>query len=272
MAVFDERLAPARQASGHSSIWQGVAALVSVVILAGIGYWGFQLVMRDVSGIPVVRAIEGDMRVAPTNPGGGVAAHTGLAVNEVAARGGAAPLEDVLLLAPAGSDLAPEDLTTPVVATQDNASQTTDLDGLIDMIVADVVSDTDRYAQVDVISTEVPGVVTSIRPANRPAQLAVPVAEREVAVNTSGFPIGTHLVQLGSFRSPSLAAQEWNRLVTRFGPLLRDHERVIEISNQTSGTWYRLRAAGFDERADARRLCAALQAEQVICVPLVVSE
>ncbi len=56
--------------------------------------------MRDVSGIPVVRAMEGDMRVLPDNPGGGVAAHTGLSVNEVAAMGEAGGPEDRLVLAP----------------------------------------------------------------------------------------------------------------------------------------------------------------------------
>ena len=272
MAVFDERLAPARQGSGQSGIVQIAAAAASVALLAGVGFWGYQLVMRDVSGIPVVRAVEGDMRVAPENPGGGVAAHTGLAVNEVAARGGAAPLEDVLLLAPTGSDLAPEDLTAPLPKGEETTADPVALDNLINMIVADVVAEVPELAEVDTVSATLPGVARSIRPASRPTQLGTPVAEREVAVSDGGFPIGTHLVQLGSFRSPSLAAEEWTRLVNRFGPLLAEQERVIEVSNQTSGTWYRLRAAGFEERADARRLCAALQAEQVICVPLVVSE
>ena len=31
---------------------------------------GLQLMMRDVNGIPVVRALDGPMRMAPTDPGG----------------------------------------------------------------------------------------------------------------------------------------------------------------------------------------------------------
>jgi hypothetical protein len=48
-------------------------------------------------------------------------------------------------------------------------------------------------------------------------------------------------------------------------------DRVIQVSNQSSGTWYRLRASGFADRADARRLCAALQAENTDCIAVVVN-
>jgi hypothetical protein len=78
-------------------------------------------------------------------------------------------------------------------------------------------------------------------------------------------------VQLGAFSSPATAAQEWDRLQSRFGQLMTDRERVIQVSNQSSGTWYRLRASGFADRAEARRLCAALQAEGTECIAVVVN-
>ena len=65
------------------------AAAVSIALIGGVGVWGYKLLMRDVTGVPVVRAMEGDMRVAPTNPGGEIAAHLGLSVNTVPADGGA---------------------------------------------------------------------------------------------------------------------------------------------------------------------------------------
>jgi hypothetical protein len=91
------------------------AAAASFALIVGLGYWGYELVVRDVSGIPVVRAAEGPLRIAPTNPGGEVSANTGLSVNHISAKGEAAPSEDALLLAPQNSVIEPGDLVTPVL-------------------------------------------------------------------------------------------------------------------------------------------------------------
>lgn len=84
-------------------------AVTSLALLVGVGVWGYKLMVRDVSGIPVVRALDGPMRVQPENPGGRLADHQGLAVNAVAADGSAAAPADTLLLAPRPVDLADED-------------------------------------------------------------------------------------------------------------------------------------------------------------------
>ena len=88
-------------------------AVVSLALIAGVGVWGYNLVMRDVSGIPVVRAAEGDMRVRPADPGGQLARNTGLAVNEVAAAGEASGPVDQVVLAPRPIDLQAEDQPMP---------------------------------------------------------------------------------------------------------------------------------------------------------------
>ncbi len=86
-----------------------VGAVASLALVAGVGYWGYKLVMRDVSGVPVVRAVEGPMRIQPESPGGTPADHQGLAVNTVAAVGSAAPPADRLILAPRPVSLTDED-------------------------------------------------------------------------------------------------------------------------------------------------------------------
>lgn len=91
-------------------LMQYAGAALSLALIGGVGVWGYKLLVRDVTGIPVVRAMEGPMRAAPENPGGEVAANTGLAVNAVAAVGQAAPPEDRLVLAPPPPELLPEDL------------------------------------------------------------------------------------------------------------------------------------------------------------------
>jgi len=81
-----------------------------VALVAGIGVWGYKLALRDVTGIPIVRAVDGDMRVRPEDPGGDLAQHQGLAVNEVAADGGVSAPADRLILAPQPVRLTEEDM------------------------------------------------------------------------------------------------------------------------------------------------------------------
>lgn len=100
-----------------------VAAAVSVTLIAGVGIWGYKLLVRDVTGVPVVSALEGDMRIAPENPGGEIAAHLGLSVNSVPADGGAAEPEDRFVLAPSGVTLEAEDLEVALVAPTAEAGE-----------------------------------------------------------------------------------------------------------------------------------------------------
>lgn len=89
-------------------------AVVSLALVVGIGVWGYKLLVRDVSGIPVVKAVVGDMRVLPDDPGGVYAQHQGLSVNAVAAEGTAARPADEVRLAPQPVDLTDEDRVAAV--------------------------------------------------------------------------------------------------------------------------------------------------------------
>ena len=306
MAVYDEGFAPHLGASRAGSIVNYAGAALSLALIVGVGFWGYKLIMRDVSGIPVVRAMEGEMRVLPDNPGGDVALHTGLAVNEVAAVGEAGGPEDRLLLAPATVGLAQEDLDVqPIAEAEEIAAIVVEQDAeiAVSMTAADIPaadnqapSNADILALADQIAAgidpstaptnpnaipaTIPGVALSPRPVTRPAGLqqvaavvqpVVTPTTSEVAVTTTEFAVGTNLVQLGAFPSPTLAADEWSRLQARFGQLMAGKDRVIQGSNQTSGTWYRLRASGFGDRAEARRFCTALEAEGANCIAVLVN-
>lgn len=112
MAVYDQGHVPVSGATRVGALVNYVGAIVSCALIVGVGVWGYKLVVRDVSGIPVVRAMAGEMRVLPTTPGGEVSVHTGLSVNEVAAVGEASAPEDSVALAPAMAGLADEDVVT----------------------------------------------------------------------------------------------------------------------------------------------------------------
>ena len=98
-----------KPSSSLTTLTNVAGAVMSLALVAGIGVWGYKLLVRDVSGIPVVRAASGEMRIRPEEPGGDTASHQGLSVNVVAAVGTAAKPADRLILAPKPIDLTAED-------------------------------------------------------------------------------------------------------------------------------------------------------------------
>ncbi|WP_207099978.1 SPOR domain-containing protein [Paracoccus shandongensis] len=86
-----------------------LGAVASVALMVGLMVWGWQLVSRDVSGVPVIRAIVGDARTAPSDPGGELTSYTGYAVNTVAEGVEHQPAQQVAI-APAPVGLSDEDV------------------------------------------------------------------------------------------------------------------------------------------------------------------
>jgi hypothetical protein len=86
-----------------------VGAVISLAVFVGIVTWGAKTFLRDSSGVPVVRALEGPARIAPEDPGGLLVAHQGLTVNEVAGSQIISGADDPLQLAPRPINLQAED-------------------------------------------------------------------------------------------------------------------------------------------------------------------
>ncbi len=245
---------------------RATGAVVSLALVAGVVVWGYQLAVRDVSGVPVVRALEGPMRVAPEEPGGMQAAHQGLAVNAVASEGQAAPAPERLVLAP-----APLDLDAPVPVAQ-----------VEDFTDAVLRRPEPVEGSPDVIPASVPGLARSPIPQSRPADVdlvaetaarAVLMAmapEPELDVDPAALDAGTRLVQLGAFDDAEAARAEWETLAARFGPHMEAKRRVIQPAETAGRNFYRLRAHGFADEAEARRFCAVLLAEEATCIPVLV--
>lgn len=106
-------------------------AVTSLALVVGLGIWGYKLAVRDVNGVPVIQALEGPMRIAPSDPGGEIADNQGLAVNNVAEAGIAAPMPEKLVLAPRPIDLAPEDTSGLGLATMPGLSEASAPTGLL---------------------------------------------------------------------------------------------------------------------------------------------
>lgn len=295
-------------ASSLGKLTNLTGALVSLALVVGVGVWGYKLLVRDVSGIPVVRAAAGEMRVRPEEQGGDFAQHQGLSVNAVAAVGTADERAEQLRLAPEPTELAEEDQPTPEISEAAAAApelpaleapEAQDIaaaleSGSVDSLVAQL---TRGVAPLEALSGEsapvlasvelpdlaaVPsgdGLRVSLRPSLRPKRAnrgaaAVPVAAAAgagaaVELDAASLPAGTRLVQLGAFDTPEIARAQWGALNARFAPFMEGKKRIVMEAKSGGRTFYRLRAEGFEDIGDARRFCSALVAESVDCIPVV---
>ncbi len=90
----------------------------SLALVLGLAVWGYRLAVRDVNGIPVIKAESGPMRIAPVDPGGQISGNVGLSVNRVAAGTEDQPRTDQIVLAPKPVELAQGDLAPEALAAQ----------------------------------------------------------------------------------------------------------------------------------------------------------
>jgi hypothetical protein len=297
--------------------WITIAgAVASLGLVVGLGIWGYRLAVRDVTGVPVVQALEGPMRVAPADPGGEIADHQGLSVNDVAEVGMAAPMPDRLILAPRPVDLAAEDtagLASPTVPGLADVSAPLASPSVVDTASADlalaaappVESASPTEVAIDAalaealgldpepapvaepaedvlaLATEIApaGAITlSPRPRARPSREAAEAPPEAVAeavavslaneIDPATIPLGTRLVQFGAYDTADEARAEWARLMGTFGDLMAEKAMVVQPAESGGRTFFRLRAHGFEDEADARRFCSAFVAQDATCIPV----
>lgn len=294
---FAEYGVPGAFAPGKAQrLVQMAGAASSVVLVVALAVWGYRLAVRDIAGVPVIRALEGPARTAPEDPGGEVADHQGLAVNDVVAEGSAAPPADRLVLAPKPVELTLEDgpgLTDGLPPAGEEAPAS--MAAPADMIPATGEANDDAVAaalaealgiEPEAVETGVEtaaldagglpapeGAVTrSPRPMPRPdrgsvVQTAAAIAP-PVEVDPATLQPGTRLVQFGTFETEKEARAEWTRLAGRFGVLMDGKSMVIQSAVSGGSTFYRLRALGFEGEDDARRFCSAFVIENASCIPV----
>ena len=279
--------------------WTGAA--LSLFLLTGAIGWSYQLIVRDVNQIPIVRAQLGPLRVAPDNPGGLTAANQGLSVTQLAVN--EKPLlSNEIYLAPAAEILSEENLAFKVTEEDEsnkvdgafeikevNAENSINLEALPDQKEVD-----SRSNDVGVLSKvafsqkkiEIENAVSLalsitndpdkslswLRPKIRPVGFyrTGNITEDQIVSNEPmpKLPIGSAVVQLGAFDSKSLAKSEWQRFEKILGSILIPKKMVVQKAESGGKIFYRLRASGFSDISDARQFCTAIS-DKVACIPVV---
>lgn len=301
MTAYDEEAA----AGGGFLNWLGGVA--SLALMAGLALWSYDLMLRDVSGVPVIAALEGPMRVQPENPGGTQADYQGLAVNQVQADGVAAEAPAQIVLAPRPLDLsdatppsthladlpggmateaqvmeaiyAPSpavDGAAPRAAAPVDTPARSDTGLAVEALLTQIVAEQD--ATENIVPRNVPGVVRSPRPAARPAvlrtaSLSAPAAQQPAGakpafVDPASLTPGIRMVQFRAYGSEDEAVDAWEALHGEFGDYMAGKSPVILPSSDGATTFYRLRMTGFADMSEAQRFCSVFLAANRDCVPL----
>ncbi|MEP5758124.1 MAG: SPOR domain-containing protein [Litoreibacter sp.] len=279
-------------------IFNLVGALSSIGLVVGLGYWGYELTVRDVRDIPVIRALEGPARVQPDDPGGQLADHQGLSVNQVQGGESSDDLVNQVVLAPAPIDLDAQDLilskpdeddtigtaslseptadvlpdhVSEALALAERLAEGEQLDG-----VGDLGAEIELASLAAIVPVSVPGVQASPRPASRPkftqASFSSSAIDAAVAVaievDPENIKVGARLVQLGIYDTRDAAAEGWDEIAARFEEYIDGKSRVIEPSSSGGRAFFRLRAYGFENLAASRRFCTVLVASNTACIPV----
>ena len=279
--------------------WTGAA--LSVFLMVGAIGWSYQLIIRDINQIPIVRAQLGPLRVAPEDPGGLTAANQGLSVTQLAVN--EKPLmSNEIHLAPAAQILNAENLglevTNGVQSNTDvgtleikevNAENSINLKALSNKIEADKVSketaslskvafsqkriEIENAVSLALSITDDPAAsLTLLRPKIRPVTLQKDnkITGEQIVTNEPLFELtkGSAVVQLGAFDSKNLAKSEWQRFEKLLGSILIAKKMIVQEAESGGKIFYRLRAAGFDDISDARQFCTAIS-DKVACIPVV---
>ncbi len=160
-----------------------LGGVASVFLTIGAVYWGYDLITRDVTGIPVVRASEGPLRVSPESPGGRQADNQGLAVNDVAANGTAAAPADRLTLAPAEQGLSADDKTFAQLSQIETLQASEDLQ----LETAQVIEPAPNRVAQRVQSGDIDALVAQLTEGAEPIQ--IPLSGETARVQTASAQI-----------------------------------------------------------------------------------
>jgi outer membrane biosynthesis protein TonB len=264
-----------------------IAAIVTVLLICGIILWQLYAGRGDSSDTPQITADSGAFKTAPADTGGAVTDDIDKGVYD-AADGNAAPPLDVQpatgaedpLLADGAAVPAQTPKAAPTTAPVPTPAPRRDVAAVAPKPApapnpASVAKPVVKAAPVKVaqaaprpVPAPVPKVAVAAPVAKVPAPEPVPVAVAAATPTPKANPAsgrsGSIGAQLGSFQTRASAdtALAQYRASGLSGPV-----SVVAADLGAKGTWYRIRATGFDSRAEVEGFCSKARSAGAQCIP-----
>ena len=287
------------------SIFSIFGAVISLNLILWAGYWTYNIISRDINGIPIVAAQPGPLRVAPDTPGGIEAENIELAVTKIASQE-LPPNPKAVELAPSTEKLTPDDLTIfqairqkKIIDRQAALNNQVHL-GVIEPNLSkeisfepvNTVTNTANYSITENQSELVAAALAlalkpsadnlignavaqnkfkQIKPRSRPGSLPkVSMANTETVIRPplTSVETGLAVVQFGTFATETVAFEEWDRLSKNLSVILDGRPKYVERIKRNGNEIYRLRLGGFVNIDDASRFCSAVISQEN-CVPVI---
>ena len=287
------------------SIFSIFGAVISLNLILWAGYWTYNIISRDINGIPIVAAQPGPLRVAPDTPGGIEAENIELAVTKIASQE-LPPNPKAVELAPSTEKLTPDDLTIfqairqkKIIDRQAALNNQVHL-GVIEPNLSkeisfepvNTVTNTANYSITENQSELVAAALAlalkpsadnlianavaqnkfkQIKPRLRPGSLlevSVSTTETVIRPALASVETGLAVVQFGTFATETVAFEEWDRLSKNLSVILDGRPKYVERIKRNGNEIYRLRLGGFVKIDDASRFCSAVISQEN-CVPVI---
>ena len=287
------------------SIFSIFGAVISLNLILWAGYWTYNIISRDINGIPIVAAQPGPLRVAPDTPGGIEAENIELAVTKIASQE-LPPNPKAVELAPSTEKLTPDDLTIfqairqkKIIDRQAALNNQIHLGVIepnlskeISLEPVNTVTNTANYSITENQSELVAAALAlalkpsadnlianavaqnkfkQIKPRLRPGSLleaSVSTTETVIRPALASVETGLAVVQFGTFATETVAFEEWDRLSKNLSVILDGRPKYVERIKRNGNEIYRLRLGGFVNIDDASRFCSAVISQEN-CVPVI---
>ncbi len=228
-------------------------AMLALLGFAGIIWYAYQWGAGGVAPeeLPVIRAEAGPSKIRPESPGGlEVPYQETLALNDVQPDPAKPQVER--LLPPPETPLPLPKTTAPVETPPPSTAET----------VPEPATSTAPAAPET--------TVKSVPPVPEPpkAEPAAPAAPTQTtATQTAAAPSDGFVLQLASLKAKERAPAEWSRLQKSYPTLLGSRQLlVLPVDLAGRGTFYRVQAGYFPDRAAAEAVCKQLKAKSQDCL------
>lgn len=233
-------------------------AVLALLGFAGIIWYAYQWGVGGVAPeeLPVIRAEEGPSKIRPESPGGlEVPYQETLALNDLQPDPAKPQVER--LLPPPETPLPPPKVVAPAAPVDAPPPST-----------AEIAPEPAPTAPVAPPAPET--TAKSAPPAPEPPK-AVPAAPAApaptAATQTAAVPSNGFVLQLASLKAKERASAEWSRLQKSFPTLLGSRQLVVlPVDLAGRGTFYRVQAGYFPNRAAAEAVCKQLKAKSQDCL------
>lgn len=266
-----------------------IAAIVAVLLICGVILWRLYAGGRDAGETPQIAADDGSFKTAPADPGGTQTGDLDKGVFDAASGGAAPPVQvqpntvgaDDPLLADGSMATPTPSPATPAIATAPRPvvpAPTPAPAPRKEVAQAPAPKPVPKPAPVAQPKPQpAPQQVAAVAPAPKvvretPAAAAVPVVATAAPAPAKAAPVaapapratGGIAAQLGSFQTRASAdvALSRYRASGLSGPV-----SVVAADLGPKGTWYRIRATGFDTRAEVDSFCAKARSAGAQCIP-----